>query len=70
MNTKTKDRILGIILLLISLFFFYFTMQQESPRFEGDPGPKMFPKAIRIMKIGAQRETPAMSRAFPVCAMK
>lgn len=43
MNSKTKDRILGVILLLISLFFFYFTMQQESPRFEGDPGPKMFP---------------------------
>ena len=43
MNTKTKDRLLGIILLLISLFFFYFTMQQETPRFEGDPGPKMFP---------------------------
>ena len=43
MNAKTKDRLLGIILLLISLFFFYFTMQQESPRFEGDPGPKMFP---------------------------
>jgi len=43
MNTKTKDRVLGIILLLISLFFFYFTMQQETPRFEGDPGPKMFP---------------------------
>ena len=43
MNTKTKDRVLGIILLLISLFFFYFTLQQETPRFEGDPGPKMFP---------------------------
>jgi len=43
MNAKTKDRLLGIILLLISLFFFYFTMQQEAARFEGDPGPKMFP---------------------------
>ena len=43
MNAKTKDRLLGVILLLISLFFFLFTMQQESPRFEGDPGPKMFP---------------------------
>ena len=43
MNTKQKDRVLGVILLLISLFFFYFTMQQEAARFEGDPGPKMFP---------------------------
>ncbi len=43
MNATKKDRLLGIILLLISLFFFIFTMQQESPRFEGDPGPKMFP---------------------------
>ncbi len=43
MNAKMKDRLLGVILLLISLFFFLFTMQQESPRFEGDPGPKMFP---------------------------
>ena len=43
MNAKTKDRVLGLILLLISLFFFIFTMQQEAPRFEGDPGPKMFP---------------------------
>lgn len=43
MKQTTKDRLLGIILLLISLFFFYFTMQQETPRFEGDPGPKMFP---------------------------
>ena len=43
MNAKTKDRVLGVILLLISLFFFYFTMQQETARFEGDPGPKMFP---------------------------
>ncbi len=43
MNATKKDRILGIILLLISLFFFYFTMKQEAPRFEGDPGPKMFP---------------------------
>ena len=43
MNATKKDRLLGIILLLISLFFFYFTMQQETARFEGDPGPKMFP---------------------------
>ena len=43
MSAKTKDRVLGIILLLISLFFFIFTMQQETARFEGDPGPKMFP---------------------------
>ena len=43
MNATKKDRLLGIILLLVSLFFFYFTMQQESARFEGDPGPKMFP---------------------------
>ncbi len=43
MRAKTKDRVLGIILLLISLFFFIFTMQQEPARFEGDPGPKMFP---------------------------
>ena len=43
MNATKKDRLLGIILLLISLFFFYFTLQQEAPRFEGDPGPKMFP---------------------------
>ncbi len=43
MNAKTKDRLLGVILLLISLFFFIFTMQQETARFEGDPGPKMFP---------------------------
>ena len=43
MNAKKKDRLLGVILLLISLFFFICTMQQETPRFEGDPGPKMFP---------------------------
>ena len=43
MNAKKKDRLLGLILLLISLFFFIFTMRQEAPRFEGDPGPKMFP---------------------------
>ena len=43
MNAKMKDRVLGVILLLISLFFFIFTMQQETARFEGDPGPKMFP---------------------------
>ena len=45
MNTTKKDRLLGVILLVISLFFFYFTMQQEAARFEGEPGPKMFPLA-------------------------
>ena len=38
-----KDRILGIFLLAVSLFFFVFTLQQEGSNFEGDPGPRFFP---------------------------
>ena len=38
-----KDRMLSIILLLISLFFIFNTTQLRSSGYAGDPGPKMFP---------------------------
>ena len=34
------------------------------------PCPKMLPKAINIMKMGAQMEMPAISAALPFCAIK
>ena len=43
MEKLKKDRLLGIIVLVIAAFFAYFTGKLGSTNFEGDPGPKMFP---------------------------
>lgn len=43
MERLKKDRLLGIIVLLIAVFFAYFTSKLGATNFEGDPGPKMFP---------------------------
>ena len=43
MEKLKKDRLLGIIVLVIAAFFAYFTGKLGATNFEGDPGPKMFP---------------------------
>lgn len=45
MRTKKlqKDQVLGILSVLIALFFSYITLQFKTSEYIGDPGPKMFP---------------------------
>lgn len=43
MKFINKDRVLAIILLGISMFFYFSVQTLKSTGFEGDPGPKMFP---------------------------
>ena len=43
MKKLQKDRLLGIIVLLIAAFFAINTSKLGATNFEGDPGPKMFP---------------------------
>ena len=43
MEKLKKDRLLGIIVLVIAAFFAYFTGKLGATNVEGDPGPKMFP---------------------------
>lgn len=43
MKFMNKDRILSIILLAISMFFYFSVHNMRGSGFEGDPGPKMFP---------------------------
>ena len=38
-----KDRLLGIILLIVSLVFAYYTTGIKQSEFIGDPGPRLFP---------------------------
>ena len=38
-----KDRILGIIVLAISLLFAYYTTGIKETSYVGDPGPRLFP---------------------------
>ena len=42
-NKKVKDRVLGAVSLLISAWIIYMSMQLPATRYEGDPGPRMFP---------------------------
>lgn len=43
MKSLNKDRVLGIILLLVSAFFAFNTTKLKATNYVGDPGPKMFP---------------------------
>ena len=38
-----KDRILGVIMLAISLIFAYYTTGIKQTNMVGDPGPRLFP---------------------------
>lgn len=38
-----KDRILGLIMLLVSLVFAYYTTGIKQTNIVGDPGPRLFP---------------------------
>ena len=42
-NKKVKDRVLGAVSLLISIWVIYMSMQLPETRYEGDHGPRMFP---------------------------
>lgn len=43
MKFLKKDRVLSIILLAISMFFYFNVQKLKSTGYVGDPGPKMFP---------------------------
>lgn len=43
MKTNNKDRITGIITLLVSAWIIWMTTKLPATVYEGDPGPKMFP---------------------------
>ena len=46
---STKNRILGVISLALSIWIGYMTMNLRATAYQGDPGPKMFPMIGAIL---------------------
>ena len=49
MKKLYKDQVLGIVLLIVSLIFGFFTSRISDSILVGDPGPKIFPAAACIL---------------------
>ena len=49
MKKLYKDQVLGIVLVIVSLIFGFFTNRISDSILVGDPGPKIFPAAACIL---------------------